>query len=146
MEGEVAKLRPRFLDDGHGLWLAEAGQVKEVGFLAEREEDGPGAILQVGPRENGHGIVGQAESQLGAPIEVFLGGDAGCYCNVSLSACITEESDSFAKPTYSHRPLGCEDVSHALAGRTGVQLPRRWHTSSHSQVSPTTKPLRSTAS
>jgi hypothetical protein len=47
--------------------------------LAEGVEDGAGAVLDLGRGEDGHGVVGQAEGELGAAVGVLLGSDAGGY-------------------------------------------------------------------
>lgn len=65
------------MNDGEGLGFAESSQVEEVGFLAEGEEDGAGAPLDVGGGENGDGVFGHGLGEAGAAVVVFAGCDAG---------------------------------------------------------------------
>jgi hypothetical protein len=58
LEGEVTPVLARVLDDGERVRLVPAGQVEEVGFLAEGVEDGAGPVLEVGRGENGYGTDG----------------------------------------------------------------------------------------
>lgn len=64
-------------DDGDGVLLDEAGEVEEVGFLPVGEEDGAGAVLEVGGGEDDGAVFGEGACEGGAAVGVLLGGDAG---------------------------------------------------------------------
>lgn len=80
----VAVVLTRLADDGDRVALVPAGEVEEVGVLAVGEEDGAGAIFEVGGGEDGDGVVWEALGEAGAAIVIFLGCYAWCDWRVVL--------------------------------------------------------------
>lgn len=77
MEGVVAVGGASPADHSDGVFLEEASEVQEVGFLAIGVEHGAGAVLEVSGREDSDAVFWEAVGQVGPAVGILLSRDAG---------------------------------------------------------------------